>query len=67
MLVPFDTECLMFTVGLDLCCFLQVSSLAVTPFFVENVSELQLNSLKLVTSVSIICLVWFFEENDSYK
>ncbi|XP_019645750.1 PREDICTED: nipped-B-like protein [Branchiostoma belcheri] len=30
---------------------LQVSSLATTPFFVENVSELQLSALKLVMSV----------------
>ena len=30
---------------------LQASTLAVTPFFVGNVSELQLNALKLVTSV----------------
>ena len=33
---------------------LQASTLAVAPFFVENISELQLNSLKLVTSVSIV-------------
>lgn len=31
---------------------LQASTLAVAPFFVENISELQLNSLKLVTNVS---------------
>ncbi|ELU12686.1 hypothetical protein CAPTEDRAFT_160616 [Capitella teleta] len=30
---------------------LQASTLAVSPFFVENINELQLNSLKLVTSV----------------
>ena len=32
---------------------LQASTLAVAPFFVENISELQLNTLKLVTSVSL--------------
>lgn len=32
---------------------LHLSSLGVAPFFVENVSELQLSSLKLVTTVSI--------------
>ena len=31
---------------------LQVSSLGVAPFFVENISELQLSALKLVTTVS---------------
>ena len=35
---------------------LQASTLAVTPFFVENISELQLNALKLVTSVSNMLL-----------
>ena len=30
----------------------QMSTLSVSPFFVENISELQLNSLKLVSSVS---------------
>ncbi len=30
---------------------LQMSTLAVAPFFVENISELQLNALKLVTRV----------------
>ena len=32
--------------------YLQVSSLGVTPFFVENVSALQLSALRLVTAVS---------------
>uniref|UniRef100_A0A9J8BTE5 Nipped-B protein n=1 Tax=Cyprinus carpio carpio TaxID=630221 RepID=A0A9J8BTE5_CYPCA len=32
---------------------LQISSLGITPFFVENVSELQLCGIKLVTAVSI--------------
>ncbi|NXM06082.1 NIPBL protein, partial [Tyrannus savana] len=32
---------------------LQVSSMGITPFFVENVSELQLCAIKLVTAVSI--------------
>lgn len=32
--------------------FLQVSSMGITPFFVENVSELQLCAIKLVTAVS---------------
>ena len=32
----------------------QVSSMGITPFFVENVSELQLCAIKLVTAVSII-------------
>lgn len=31
----------------------QVSSLGITPFFVENVSELQLCAIKLVTAVSM--------------
>ncbi|NXK00652.1 NIPBL protein, partial [Corythaixoides concolor] len=31
---------------------LQVSSMGITPFFVENVSELQLCAIKLVTAVS---------------
>lgn len=35
---------------------LQVSSMGITPFFVENVSELQLCAIKLVTAVSIINL-----------
>ncbi|XP_060078784.1 nipped-B-like protein isoform X3 [Ylistrum balloti] len=30
---------------------LQVSTLGVSPFFVENISELQLNSMKLVTTI----------------
>ena len=30
----------------------QVSSMGITPFFVENVSELQLCAIKLVTAVS---------------
>lgn len=29
----------------------QVSSMGITPFFVENVSELQLCAIKLVTAV----------------
>lgn len=37
-------------VGLDF--FPQVSSMGITPFFVENVSELQLCAIKLVTAVS---------------
>jgi len=32
----------------------QMSTLAVSPFFVENVSEIQLNALKLVTCVSLL-------------
>lgn len=31
----------------------QVSSMGITPFFVENVSELQLCAIKLVTAVSL--------------
>ncbi|NXE42983.1 NIPLB protein, partial [Ptilorrhoa leucosticta] len=31
---------------------LQISSMGITPFFVENVSELQLCAIKLVTAVS---------------
>lgn len=31
---------------------IQISSLGITPFFVENVSELQLCAIKLVTAVS---------------
>lgn len=30
----------------------QLSTLGVSPFFVENISEMQLNSMKLVTTVS---------------
>jgi cohesin loading factor subunit SCC2 len=30
----------------------QVSTLGVGPFFVENISEIQLNAMKLVTTVS---------------
>lgn len=33
--------------------FSQVSSMGITPFFVENVSELQLCAIKLVTAVSL--------------
>jgi len=33
-----------------------MSTLAVSPFFVENVSEIQLNALKLVTCVSLSTL-----------
>lgn len=33
----------------------QVSSMGITPFFVENVSELQLCAIKLVTAVSLFC------------
>ena len=36
--------------------FFQVSSMGITPFFVENVSELQLCAIKLVTAVSL----WVF-------
>lgn len=36
----------------------QVSSLGITPFFVENVSELQLCAIKLVTAVSIRLFVY---------
>lgn len=32
----------------------QVSSMGITPFFVENVSELQLCAIKLVTAVSYL-------------
>lgn len=41
--------------------FFQVSSMGITPFFVENVSELQLCAIKLVTAVSCsqICRVVF--------
>jgi len=43
---------------LEACIYLivkfQLSTLAVSPFFVENISELQLSALKLVTSVSIL-------------
>jgi len=39
-----------FSVAFTLC---QMSTLAVSPFFVENVSEIQLNALKLVTCVSL--------------
>jgi len=35
-----------------MCTLCQMSTLAVSPFFVENVSEIQLNALKLVTCVS---------------
>lgn len=31
----------------------QVSSMGITPFFVENVSELQLCAIKLVTAVRL--------------
>lgn len=33
--------------------FFQVSSMGITPFFVENVSELQLCAIKLVTAVRL--------------
>lgn len=36
--------------------FVQVSSMGITPFFVENVSELQLCAIKLVTAVSLFFL-----------
>eukprot|EP00064_Thunnus_orientalis_P002004 superscaffoldBa00000139_g2009 len=36
---------------------LQVSSMGITPFFVENVSELQLCAIKLVTAVKKTCLI----------
>ncbi len=35
---------------------LQVSSMGITPFFVENVSELQLCAIKLVTAVCFLTL-----------
>lgn len=35
------------------CLLFQVSSMGITPFFVENVSELQLCAIKLVTAVSL--------------
>ena len=37
----------------------QMSTLSVAPFFVENISELQLNSLKLVTRVRVLHLTIF--------
>lgn len=45
--------------------FPQVSSMGITPFFVENVSELQLCAIKLVTAVSLcfslsLYLVYYF-------
>lgn len=40
----------------------QVSSLGVSTFFVENISELQLNAMKLVTTVSF-CLKAFTNLN----
>lgn len=42
--------------------FFQVSSMGITPFFVENVSELQLCAIKLVTAVGF----YFFPLNVSY-
>lgn len=33
---------------------LHISSMGISPFFVEGVSELQLSALKLVTNVSIL-------------
>ena len=41
----------LFPVHLLINMLLQMSTLSVAPFFVENISELQLNSLKLVTRV----------------
>ena len=41
----------LFPVHLIINMLLQMSTLSVAPFFVENISELQLNSLKLVTRV----------------
>ena len=38
---------------------LQLSSLGVAPFFVENVAELQLSSLRLVTQVNFFCFFYF--------
>lgn len=38
--------------------FLQVSSMGITPFFVENVSELQLCAIKLVTAVSLSLFIY---------
>lgn len=43
--------------------FSQVSSMGITPFFVENVSELQLCAIKLVTAVSLflsLCCRFFY-------
>jgi len=34
--------------------FFQISGMGVAPFFVENISELQLNAMKLVTTVSVV-------------
>lgn len=34
--------------------------MGITPFFVENVSELQLCAIKLVTAVSLFTLTLFF-------
>ena len=33
--------------------FMQISSTAVSPFFVEDIHELQLNSLKLISMVCV--------------
>ena len=41
----------LFPVHLMINMLLQMSTLSVAPFFVENISELQLHSLKLVTRV----------------
>lgn len=42
------------------CVCVQVSSMGITPFFVENVSELQLCAIKLVTAVSIIVHIFSY-------
>lgn len=34
---------------------LHASTVGVSPFFVENISELQLSALKLVTTVGVCC------------
>ena len=39
-----------------LTCLVQISSTAVSPFFIEDVHELQLNSLKLISMVGNACM-----------
>lgn len=43
------------------CPLSQVSSMGITPFFVENVSELQLCAIKLVTAVSFVFFFFLFK------
>lgn len=43
----------------------QVSSMGITPFFVENVSELQLCAIKLVTAVSIINFILVYPPQEN--